>query len=290
MNRTRFDGRVPISATWDDGRPVIEWCYLGDRPFTEPFFEDTIRRALRHTDNLTRDVTPIDALRTWHDVQPGLAPTGFIFHMSRCGSTLVAQMLASLPQHIVISEAPPLDAILSLSQEIDDEQRIAWLRWMVSALGQPRRGGESRYFIKFDSWHVLHLPLIMRAFPEVPWIFLERSRAEVIASHKREPGMQMVPQLRPAEWFGIDSAFVRAGSEEYYDRVLSCMCDAAHAAMKTYGGRVIDYRYLPAAVWSILPAYWGFALTEEERATMMHVARFNAKTPSLYYEPSQPSA
>jgi hypothetical protein len=36
-------------------------------------------------------------------------PDGFVFHMSRCGSTLVAQMLAVVPDHVVVSEAEPLD-------------------------------------------------------------------------------------------------------------------------------------------------------------------------------------
>ena len=38
--------------------------------------------------------------------EPGIDPTGFIFHLARCGSTLVSQMLAALPEHIVLSEAP----------------------------------------------------------------------------------------------------------------------------------------------------------------------------------------
>lgn len=36
----------------------------------------------------------IDALA---DLEPGPEPSGFILHMSRCGSTLVTQMLAAVP-------------------------------------------------------------------------------------------------------------------------------------------------------------------------------------------------
>ena len=40
--------------------------------------------------------------------------------MSRCGSTLVSQMLAALPQNIVISEAAPIDAVVQLNRAQPD--------------------------------------------------------------------------------------------------------------------------------------------------------------------------
>ena len=105
----RFDGWVPIrvyGAPGHPGQPFVDWCYLGTDAFIEPFFEDTIRRMLRRPFNLLfRHQTPIDALGEWHAAQPGLPPTGFIFHMSRCGSTLAARLLAALPRNVVISEA-----------------------------------------------------------------------------------------------------------------------------------------------------------------------------------------
>src|SRR5678816_558328 len=103
-----------------------------------------------------------------------------IFHMSRCGSTLVAQMLAALERNIVISEARPIDQVLGA--KVDEERRIAWLRWIVNALAQRRRPAEEFFFIKLDAWHVLHLPLIQRAFPNTPWVFLYRDPIEVMVS------------------------------------------------------------------------------------------------------------
>ena len=76
------------------------------------------------------------------------------------------------------------------------EQRIEWLRGVVSALGQPRLGTEKHLFIKFDAWKVLDLPLIRRAFPAVPWIFLYRDPVEVLTS-------------QPGHGFNQVSTFVR---------------------------------------------------------------------------------
>ena len=103
---------------------------------------------------------PSQALGEVEACDPGLPPTGFIFHMSRCGSTLTAQMLAALPQNIVIAEAAPIDSILSAnlrSPLVTDAQRILWLRGMVSAFGRQRQNREKRFFIKFDTWHTLDL-------------------------------------------------------------------------------------------------------------------------------------
>ena len=54
----------------------------------------------------------MSALEELNERSAGLAPSLFLFHVSRCGSTLISQMLAALPQNVVISEAGPMDAIL----------------------------------------------------------------------------------------------------------------------------------------------------------------------------------
>jgi len=118
--------------------------------------------------------TPIAELGDWHAASPGMMPAGFIFHMSRCGSTLISQMLAALPQTVVISEASPIDW-LARTTRVSEPVRSQWLRWMVSALGQRRSGTENRYFIKFDSPTVMALPFIRRVFPSVPWVFAFRN-------------------------------------------------------------------------------------------------------------------
>ena len=114
-------------------------------------------------------------------------PAGFIFHMSRCGSTLVAQMLAALPENRVLSEPTAINAVIRaalLDARIPRATLVDWLRTVVGLLGCPLEG-ESRYFVKLDCWHVLALPLIVEAFPETPWIFLIATRRRC-CSHKRE--------------------------------------------------------------------------------------------------------
>jgi hypothetical protein len=289
MEADRLKGWTPARVKWSGGRPVIDWCYTGDRRFTEPFFENTLQHCLRRPFALLfRHETPIETLRDLHAARPGLAPTGFLFHMSRCGSTLASQMLAALPQNLVLSEPGPVDAILRTRLRDGappDEERSAWLRWMVSALGQPRTGQEKHLFIKFDCWNVLELPVIRRTFPEVPWVFLYRNPLEVLVSQMRQRGVQMIPGMLEPALFGVDPAAALAmPPEEYCARVLACMCGAAlkHGQGDPLG-LWLNYRDLPAAVCSTLLDHFGVQFAPADLERMRQVTQFDAKNPSMFF-------
>lgn len=286
MNPADFAEWTPIRVHWETGRPAVDWAHLGGARFTEPFFDDTVERALRRPFTLLfRRQTSIDALCDLQASAPGLPPTGFIFHMSRCGSTLAAQALAASPQHIVISEAGPIDAVLRanwIDAGVGDEQRIAWLRGLLGVLARPAHG-ERHFFVKFDSWHALELPLIQRAFPEVPWVFLYRDPVQVLVSHSRQRGPQMVHGLLPPAWLGMD--WVAAGDcppDEYAARVLARICAAA-VASDNERACFINYKRLPTALWTEMAAHFGLELTDATIAAMRYAAGFDAKNPGMYF-------
>jgi hypothetical protein len=282
---TNLDRWIPIRVGWRGTQPVVEWCYVGDRRFLEPFFDQTIAACLRHPFNmLVRQQTPIEALAALHEAQPGLPATGFIFHMSRCGSTLIAQLLATLPQAIVLAEAEPIDAVLRAhfrSPAVSDEQRCAWLRAAIGALARPRAPHERYLFVKFDSWSVLDLPLIRRAFPDVPWLFVYRDPVEVMVSHARMRGSQMVPGMLEPALLGLDAAAIPQMSlDDYCARTLASICAVAARYGEGGGGRFVSYRQLPELVWSSLLDYFGVAHTAADVERMRHAAQFHAKSPS----------
>lgn len=247
---------VPMRMYWDGERPMVDWCHLGSARFSDPFFDETIEKRLADPFALLfRHQTPADLLTELRSLQPGLPPTGFIFHMSRCGSTLVAQMLAAVAQNIVISEASPIDWVLRAhfrNPAVTDAERSLWLQGLVNALGQRRAGQEERYFIKFDAWHIMELPLIRCAFPDVPWIFLYRDPVEVMVSHDQHKGIQMVPGALPPAVAGLelpDAASMSA--DDYGAHILSRICQAA-LRYGPQGGRLIHYPDLPGAAWSTM--------------------------------------
>ena len=159
-------GWLPARVRAESGEPLLDWAYFGDRRLTEPFYEESVARARAASPALI--TTRLADLTHWRG-PASLQPTGLIFHMSRCGSTLVSQVLSASSENVVISEAPALDSLLrGGGTQVAAEQRVAWIRWIVSALAQQRTGQETRCFIKLDCWHVPYLPLLRKALPEVP--------------------------------------------------------------------------------------------------------------------------
>jgi hypothetical protein len=262
---------------------TVDWAWFGPKPLRESFYEDSIRRTLTSPfARLFRYRTTLGDLLAQADAVPSRAPDGFIFHMSRCGSTLVAQMLAALPDSIVVSEAAPIDTVTHLARAADDgnsDIAVRALRAIVATLGRCRAGDERRYVIKLDSWHALALPLFRRAFPEVPWVFLYRDPIEVLVSQMRQRGTQMLPQMLPPRFYGIDDDAL-VPDAEYCARVLAAICTAAADNAELGGGLMIDYRELPEAVTSRIMPHFGIAAGAAERAAMAAAAARDAKAPA----------
>ena len=270
---------LPIAVTADSGAAAVDWARFGPEPLRGPFYESDIRRALRLPFNRAfRYRTGLHDLVAQAETMDSLAPSGFIFHMSRCGSTLAAQMLAALFDSIVISEAAPLDAVVQLARGLPAEDAARALRAMIAAFGRKRSGRERHYVVKLDCWHTLALPLFRRAFPDVPWMFLYRDPVEVLVSQMRERGMQMVPQFLPPGFYGIDAE--GAPDEDYCARVLAAICRAVidHG---TDGGLILNYRELPGAVGAAILPHFGISCGEEEWQSMRQAAQQDAKSPSL---------
>lgn len=285
MDISLLAGWAPVRVYWKAGHPQVDWCYMGQERFIEPYFADTIEKRLRQPFNLLfRHQTPMDVLDELQAQTPGIAPTGFIFHMSRCGSTLTAQMLAALPQNVVISEAGPIDSILRAHMQhpqVTDELQVRWFRGLLNTLAQPRCPDEQHFFVKFDSWHTLFLPIIQRAFPHTPWIFLYRDPVEVLVSHVSQRGGQMVPGALPPTLFGLTLTDLPLMSlDEYATVVLAQICLHAlqHQGDK---GLFVNYDQLPQAVWTVVAQHFEINFSSQEVEILRHTAQFNAKSPSL---------
>jgi hypothetical protein len=277
---------TPINVAWRPEGARVDWCRLGDTRFTEPFFEQTLSTALRNPARLLfRRQTPVAVLEAGQDDPSALPPRGFIFHLSRCGSTLAAQLLAALPQNLVLSEAPPIDQLLNLQRcdpTLTRERRVAQFRGLIHALSRPRHRDERQVFIKFDSWHMLELPLILEAFPDVPWIFLYRDPVEIMVSQHRQRGTQMIPGIVDPRLFDLDPvAVAQMPSEEYCARVLARIGEAATMQATPGRGRLVNFTELPAVMWELLGKFFGVEWTRDDCARMQRASLANAKSPAL---------
>ena len=276
-------GWLPVQTGWRDHELIVDWAYLGSRRLLEPFFDESATRCLTKPFNrLFGYSTPIEALAGWLRDHPGLPPSGFIFHLSRCGSTLMSQMLAAIPRNVVVSEASPIDAVVRARHnrpDLGDAQHAAWLRWMIGALAQPRSGDERRLFVKLDSWHALALPLFQRAFPTVPWIFLYRDPLEILVSQLERRGMHMVPGLIGWDALGFEVSQSTETPETYCAQVLARICDGVLRDYAPASALLVNYQELPAALWTRVLPHFGVPCSADDRAAMAEAARYDAKSP-----------
>lgn len=290
LGRNRFDdaavtardwpcaGWLPTAVIPTNGEPAVEWLHFGGARLDAPFYDMSIRVARRRPFNrLVRWRTPLSALP---DHTPLVKPGGFIFHMSRCGSTLIAQMLASIERAIVVSEAAPFDAIVQLAQSWSEHpwhERVLLLQAMIGALGRDAGASDKRYFVKLDSWHTAALPLFRTAFPDTPWVFLYRDPIEVMVSHMRMRGLQTVPGA-------IGDVFAFADGLSPEAQVATVLAQIVEPVFEhADDGLLIEYRTLPDAVTTRIFPHFGLMPTPDDHAAMAAAMRRDAKRPTLAF-------
>ncbi|HEY4087044.1 MAG TPA: aspartyl/asparaginyl beta-hydroxylase domain-containing protein [Bryobacteraceae bacterium] len=247
---------------------AAEWIYFGARRFTQPFFDDDVKAALQNR-----------FARTFRRIAPlpngqNCSPSGFILHMSRCGSTLAARMLAALPNATVISEAPILDEAIQTG-------RAEIVRSAVAAL-QIEAGP---YFIKFDAWHIHRLPLIREAFPNTPWVFLYREPLEVLVSQSRMPGRMSLPGAMDPAILGMRREDITIPRDEWCARVIAAFCESALRYRSDPQGLFVNYRDLCEAGPAILLHHFGAGMDDTKQASMDLAMAADAKFPSRPFQP-----
>jgi hypothetical protein len=185
----------------------------------------------------------------------------------------------------VLSEPPPVDSILRARFQpagVGEQELARWVRATILALSRPRL----RTVVKFDSWSTVDLPVVRRAFPGVPWIFVYRDPADILASQLRQRGAQMIPGLLPPELFGLDlEEAAQVPPEEYCARVLQAIMEAGIAEHERDPAQslVANYRSLPHLVADRVMPLFGLELGAGDQTRMADVARRDAKNPVLPY-------
>jgi hypothetical protein len=277
--RRRWPGRawLPVLVeSLPDGGLFVDWAHFAGEGLTDPLFLSAVRRSgARPFNRLFRYRMRLDDFIAAAAQESLAEPNGFIFHMSRCGSTLVAQMLASLPGSEIVSEAPPLDTAARLAAFERASDPAALLRAMVGAFG---RRGRRPFVLKLDFWQALALPLYRRAFSSVPWLFLFRDPAEVLVSQMRARGTETMIEASPIP--GLDPA---ASAEDQVAQALAAVCGAAADAAATGNGLFVDYAALPEAVFANILPHLRMDADAARAATQIAIAR-NAKAPSKPFE------
>jgi hypothetical protein len=270
---------TPIRFDFSGPVPLVDWADLSAERFVDPFFDETVARWLSGPRVRPLVRTGLEALVAL-DSEPSLEPAGMIFHLSRCGSTLVSRLLRTLPGVVVLSEPAPLNALLRLDPDrVDEATLVRLVRLLVRALGRRRHDDERQLVVKCTSWNIRRRAVLAAAFPEAPWIWLQRDPVHVLASLLAQPpgwfGLQDRPH-RVARLFGSDPAAVPdMPRAEFAARVLGAMLDAA--ATDPDQRLLIDYADLPAAVWQRVAPHFGLEADAAAIDRMVEQSRFYSK-------------
>ena len=134
-----LDGWIPINLDNDFGGATL--CRLNfaahaANPAKVPMFKDLVRVSDCGGAGNSKHV-PWSMLE--RIAKATKQPNGFVFHESRVGSTLVADMLASDPQNMVFSESRPPPLAVAHCHKCTESKKVDLLRTIILAMGNSVR-------------------------------------------------------------------------------------------------------------------------------------------------------
>lgn len=266
---------------YDDGAGLsVEWLHFGFARLVQPFYEQsTARAALRPAFGLLRLSTPLDAVLP---LATAPMPGALVHHMSRCGSTLVAQMLAQRDDVTVVVEAPAFDYVLRAW--LAGKASADHVRGMAGALARDRHEPAGHRVFKLDAWHVLAVAQIAMLFPDARSAFLFRDPLEVLVSQAARPGLHMTRGAVPLPLFGLHGE-ERVDDADYPAWVLAGIMRAGIRAVRDHGALACDYADLPGALTDRMLPHFRIAASGAQREAMHAKAARHSKDPAAPFQP-----
>ena len=278
------DTAIPGFADWGAGTiELIEIAPGGARAGGAPA-RSVFVEALRHERTSRRWAGSALALRRLVTVERPPAPAGIIFHTGRCGSTLLADMLAACTRLRVLNEPDVLNQLLihqaTAGRQDAGEQD---LRTLMAAFS---RGLDERHLIvKPSSWVAVEGSRILAALPGVPSVFLWRPAAEVVASCLHTPpAWSQLAAVRalvgaPAR---ADGPGDRLADASCYARAWIATVTGGLELAARFAGRVRmrgydELRRAPARVGAQTAAWFGIPAAGTPAPAMALVARVYSK-------------
>ena len=292
----QFDEMTPSIRHWYPSHLRVhgscllcDWIQLENIPFTNPFFDETLAKALGKPINSSpfRSTSTPDVLSAWSHL-PHVPPTAFIFHVSRCGSTLLSQLLGLHPQCISLAEVPFFDDVLRLPFKTNAPETFSVAEALAAAIriyGQQRTVSDRHLFIKLDSWHICFWQQLRALYPGVPFILLYRRPDEVVRSHRKLRGMHAVPGVIEPAVFGFDPQEIfSADLDSYLARVLSqYFGHYLDVAMENANTVLLNYAEGPLPLLRAVAECSGLPLDDPYLAQVEKRSLFHAKHPEKVF-------
>ena len=298
----------------DDGKGSYDatgtFCHVDfylhkSNPTMVPMFRDLVAKSI-HCSNkgkIRMDLQSIVKETREYDARQdtetrAMEPAGFVFHESRCGSTLVANSLMAMDPDVnrVYSESPPPVSAAKLISDDDghDSSAVQLLRDVVFMMGRTNDANEQRLFFKIQSIGTKSIPAFSKAF-DTPWIFLHRDPVQVMMSHlktkeKTEAVCTRSRSAPPHDLVALVNArdpsakVSQLSIEDYCAAHLASLCEAAYSAYENSNGngKFVDYVDLPyALIDDIIPSHFGQPMDDESKTRILKVSETYSKARTL---------
>ena len=267
-------GWLPVDAVVVDGRPGLWWMDMSGVSLSEPFFQQTVERAKANGSGRGELFTEFDVLLQLEKSLDSVEPTGFIFHSSRCGSTLVANACRAIANSIVLSEANAIDKLIARfitdSDGIKESLYSVFLRATMRALAQRRSGNERHLFVKFACCSFAQIERITRIWPHVPWVFLYRDPVETIVSNLADVPPWLVDDDRrvlASIAKVLPDAVAEMGLEERCARTIGSLYSKARS-LANENCLLLNYNQLSVPVISSVLSFFGVSPSADELETI----------------------
>ena len=279
---TDFKGWLPVDAVVVDGRPGLWWMEMSGVDLAEPFFEQTVARAKK--EGRAERFTEFDVLLGLEKQLESVEPTGFIFHSSRCGSTLVANACRAVSNSIVLSEANAIDKLIArfitdADNPVKESLYSVFLRGVVHALAQRRTKNARHLFIKFACCSFAQLERVKRIWPTVPWLFLYRDPVETIVSNMNDVPPWLIDNDRRvlSSIIGGDASELRL--EELCARTIGSLYSNAYN-LANDNSMLLNYNQLSVPLIASVLKFFKIDLSTEELETVARTTKAYSKEAS----------
>lgn len=290
---------TPISLIYKrGGNAKVTLCKLNFKEYNNapqqyPMFKDLVRMSKCNTNGNSKyaDLKQlVDEIKNNEHIKTNrrIDPSGFVFHESRVGSTLVANNLASNPWAMVFSESDPPAHALTHCEGCSKEEQIELFRNIVYVMGKTPY--HKHLFFKFQSITTTKMEIAMEAFPNTPWIFLFRQPVQTMMSHvSPDKGGGNAPCLRsmydPPDEIKKDLknnvGVSNPPREAWCAAHLNMLCNHALDTFRKYGkysdgsqrGMLVDYEGLPGILPKLIfPKLFKYTVSEQLLNKMAQVS------------------
>lgn len=275
--------RFWLPAEYKEQTQEVLWLPALSRPVQSYFADYVTENRANLLASLIRPKTSLPALLLQEETLNAAEPSGFVFHLSRCGSTLVSRSLAVSESCRVIAESEVLTSVLQ-DPDLAELERNRVLKLMLNLQGR-LRGREQHLVVKWNAWDLSFIQQLKQLYPSVPFVFLIRQPLDILASHQKSAGWHMVPlpkQCRLFDWRPDDQA--DGGLLHYQQRVLQQLMQWMLHYPNLKQVLILEYQALPQAVEMQILPFFNLSFSATELHMMWQNQQQYSKNPQQLYQ------